>query len=396
MAPKTLRPPDTESQRQALPDACVAVLGSIRARMGDELANLCELQVGDELRAKAATRAKQREAEEITERRRARHSVDHSFTERERPDDGIVEREAMATRPGISRSRRVDRVRDKREAKRTTRETEKLVDRYQRQRKRDSERELAAREELATKVLKEHGIRHHFRPLPKAAFFLAYVAGLDRNGALALAILNAINMPRARMAAVLEAAYRPLLYQPKRNVVTGGREWQTAFEVEAQMHVLRKEDHAHAIRVIQCAIFLWVSKSRVRASGHTYIVRGFGRGLFESICQCGKDALFGHDNGRPGAMVALRAAGFVKYWQPWADETAAVDRGPSGHAYNQFWFAASPEERQLSEMHARIASVGRLPLAARLVADAPAAVPRLLAPRAPPVLVEIDERDIPF
>lgn len=273
-----------------------------------------------------------------------------------------------------------------------------LADRMQRARERDHTREAEQAEKLAEAALADHGIRHHFRPLPKLAWFAAYMAGLDRNGALALRALRSINMPPARMAQVLRAAFEPEGYQPKRNVCSGERADQTPFEYDGRELAKRTEAHPGAVRVIQCAIFIWLAKSRTSRRGFRGRVRGFGRGVFTSLCRCGKDAITGHNDGVPGALVALRSAGFIQYGQPPATKVDPIDRGPSGHAYLMFWLPSTVEERELDALNARVAQVASWPMLERLAASREALDGFVsgLPPPPPPPPREIPETDIPF
>ncbi len=277
-----------------------------------------------------------------------------------------------------------------------------MKDNFLRRHMRDVERELAQVELLALEMMRKHGIRHHYRPLVKVAFFIAYMCGLDHNGALAFRTLHSINMPRARIAQVLDGAYNPQPHQPRRDVCKGKRAKEKRFMLPPGTELAqRDESHRAAIIVIQCAVFEWLAKVRTARPGYSYVLRGFGRGLFMAICQCGKDAISGHDDGTPGAMIALKNAGFHQYGTPPAPLCTPLDLGPTGNPYNVHWFLNSAEEQELDALHAELAQLGRLPLIERLRCH-PDDLDAMLA-RGPPgnawssgAGVEVDAAEIPF
>jgi hypothetical protein len=204
---------------------------------------------------------------------------------------------------------------------------------------------------------------------------------------LALQTLAQINMPRARMTQVLQAAYRPAGYTPRRDVFRGKRAEQQRRTYDGRpfgkrplsdggtvdrpgwSEGARDINHPAAIRVLCCAIFLWLSKGRTRRRGYSYVVRGFGRGVFSSVCQCSKDAVTGQTEGMPGALRALALSGFLQYDQPPAQAVTKLDRGPSGHAYNVYWLGATPEEAAVQSLHERILGLSKLPVLERLLGD---------------------------
>lgn len=371
---------------------------AVAAKHGEEAAAEEVAKLDSLNEAQAKTAASKAEAARISERRE--RLGDGSELDQEAVGDAYAERRAQKEHRRRTAAERIEGRRGSSKVKQAIRERKKvkgLADRMQAARERDHTREAEQAEKMAEEAFQSHGIRHHYRPLPKVAWFAAYMAGLDRNGALAMRALASINMPAARMQQVLRAAFEPQGYQPKRNVCSGERGDQTPYEL-AEGRELQERDQAHpgAVRVIQCAIFLWVAKSRTNRRGFSGKVRGFGRGIFTSLCRCGKDAITGHADGVPGALVALRQAGFIQYGQPPSGKVAEIDRGPSGHAYNMFWLPQTAEERELDALHARVAEVARWPLLERLAAD-PASLrfeSGLPPPKPPPA--EISEADIPF
>ncbi len=293
----------------------------------------------------------------------------------------------------------VERNRGKAAVKQAIRTRKRLKGALLRRRVYDNERETKAAEQAAEVALRDHGIRHHYRPLPKLAFFASYmmVASLDRS--LALRMFDQLNMPDSLKALAIEAAYNPRGYTPNRNVCTGGRSEQEQFAFDGRKlegtpaqwcDGERAEDHPGAIRVLCCAAFLWLSKVTTRRRGYSHKVRGFGRGVFGAFCRVGKDAITGHTRGMPGALVALREVGFVQYGAPPSECVAEVDRGPTGHAYNIFWFKRSPEAAALDAMHERTAGLARVGVFARLLDD-----PSLIEARCREEVI-IDPAEIPF
>ncbi len=280
---------------------------------------------------------------------------------------------------------------------------DRLRERFSRQ-----ERELEQAELLAVEALREHGIRHHFRPIVHLAFFSAYLAALDDRGLLALQVMREINVPRARAEAVCRAAFNPEPYKPRRDIRRGKRAGQALYPGRAAdfgnaarctrwLDGQRMENHPGAIRVFACFIFLWLSKSSTRRPGYSYAVRGMGRGIFQSICRSGHDSITGHADGMPGALLALKLAGAIEYNQlpeEKAREYDIRDVGPSGHAYNIYWLKASAAQKALDEFHERVAELARLPALARLLEEPALLAEQLERARPPPV--EIDPASIPF
>lgn len=340
---------------------------------------------------------RQEQAKRVTAERQATAAAVSSARVR-RGDGGELDADRVAANAQQQRRRERKEAkthhRDGKRAARELRDLEPLL----RRRKHDNPREEKAAAELAEKALQDHGIRHHYRPLPKLAWFTAYLAGVSLDRSVALRVLNQINMPAGRMAEVIEAAYSPRGYTPRRNVCTGGRASQQPYQFDGRTlggklwaDGERAEDHPGAIRVLQCAVFLWLAKGRTSRRGYSYKVRGFGLGVFASMCRCSPEAISGHTRGMPGALRALAQSGFIEYGQPPSEKVSAFDRGPSGHAYNVFWFRRGPAELALDAMHARTARLACLPLVERLLLD-----PTLIEPMARPPPPVIDTAQIPF
>lgn len=365
-------------------DARKAAARIMRQRFGDAAADefLATVKVAEE--RKAETDKSRAQAEQIGRVRQARgeggeHDADVLVVDRKGPPDGGSRRRGDRNLSGSleDKKRRKAARKQLREEKGEARSLRrKFRSRYER----DFEDEVKQAESMSEKALADHGISQHYRLLPKVAYFSAYMAGLDRNGLGALKALMSINLPYGRMMQVLKAAYEPRGYTPRRNVVSGKRSHQKQYVFDDRElsgpqweEGQRREDHPGAIRVIQVAIFLWVAKTRTRRAGHSYVVRGFGRGVFTSICRCGKDALFGHERGVPGALRALKLAGFISYSQPPATAVKDIDRGPKGHAYNAYWFVKDAAEKALDELYRRIGELSALPAVERVMEE-----PRLL------------------
>ncbi len=355
-----------------------------RKKFGDEAAEefVAKFKASEE--AKARTMERRAEAEAISRSRVARGEggeqdadlVPRPSARAARPRQARPLGDVLAERRGRQAARKEDREQQRR--------ARGLWTAFRRRHARHNVRESEQAERIAEQVLQQHGVRHHFRLLPKVAFFGAYMAGLDRNGVGALQALMSCNMPKRRMQQVLRAAYEPRGYTPRREVTVGKRSHQSRYEYDQRTLSgplweepgRRAEEHPGAIRVIQVAVFMWLAKTRTHRAGYSYVVRGFGRGVFSAVCRCGKDALFGHEKGVPGAVKALQLAGFVEYGQPPASKVAEIDRGPSGHAYNVFWLRTDPETKALEDLHRRLSELTKLPALERMVAE-----PQLLADR---------------
>lgn len=387
---KDPQPPTSQANSDGNPFARMASR-AVSANFGRKAAAVVENKIARQDAARDKTKQRRREAAAVS-RARARKGDGRELDADRREE----------AKPIRTRAERIEADRHRRRTKRPQREDRKLRRVFRDRHKRDLTREEEQAKAAAEKALETHGIRHHYRRLPKLAFFVGYMAGLDHNGALALAMLAAINMPAARKEQVLKAAFEPQAYQPRRNVCTKGRAGQTPFELgDRQLggsaklweDGKRAEHHPGAVRVIQCACFLWLCRSRTSRRGYMGRVRGFGRGVFASMCRCGISAIADHENGMPGALVALKEAGFVQYGQPPAEVVGELDKGPSGHAYLMFWFPSTVAERALELVHQRMAELGKLPYVERLLAE-PDLIEALTRAQAPPVV--IDDSEIPY
>ena len=395
---------------------------AVALQHGEEAAADLPRRMEDHLQRKQKTTERQAEARAISQARVARGEGVEMAADRPLcpPTKSSERRRKKSKKPrrrrNASSSQSIEERRGsnrRRAAKRKAASAEGTVRRRYEQ---THARELEQAEKMAFQALETHGIHHHFRSVAKVAFFCAHMVTSDRNGRLAREVLNSVNMPRERMDLVLHAAYTPMGYTPKRDTSRGKRQDQKrsgydgrtfgtrvvgdrVIDLPGWQDGQRLDSHPGAILVIACAIFYWLSKGKTRRKGYSYSVRGFGRGVFTAACGgCGKDALFGHTDGLPGAMVALKQAGFLEYGQPPAEAVSPYDRGPSGHAYNVYWMPSTVAELHMEALRERLLdseSSPRLAQVAALIAE-----PANIEGRAsgPPVaaLPTFDESDIPY
>jgi hypothetical protein len=111
---------------------------------------------------------------------------------------------------------------------------------------------------------------------------------------------------------------------------------------------LRRWTHPAAIRTVAVALALFHMRRRTNRKGFVHVVRGMPRRMF---CQLAADgltgvppglsALFGNMDEVPGAMRALEGAGLIRIQQPPGLKVEPCDRGPSGFAFNTYWFYGS-------------------------------------------------------
>jgi hypothetical protein len=278
----------------------------------------------------------------------------------EPPPDFLAD-DADAKRARQMEGERAMRKPGKAKAQQARRAAKKMDSRILKRLKGRLDAERAAASAMAEQAFQLHGIRHHFRPIPKTAWFAGHMGSYDRDGLLMLEALASCGMPAWRMAQVLCAARNPEGYAVRRHVCTGKRSDQTPHVYDGRPFNggtvcrndweepgMRRQSHPGFMRVVGCAVFLWMSKSGSRKRGALHVVHGFGRGVFSTMMRCHPGTIFGHDKGMPGAMLALRAVGFVHYHQPPADEVADIDTGPLGHAYNKYWLPSNPHEDRMA------------------------------------------------
>lgn len=355
-----------------------------------------DVLAGEERRADAetATRAKQEQAGELSAGA-SRRGVGHELDADNRCNRSTRQQKKRYHRKHAAALQR-------KEGARST-----LLRRSVRDQQRAEEQCAVAAED----ALKESGMRWHFRALPKLAWFTGYFMGLSLDRSVALRALNMLGVPKARFSGVMFAAFKPQGYTPSRDVFKGKRRNQTRFVHDGRQldgkqwrGGYRDEDHPGALRVLQVFAFLWLAKSRTDHRGYTYNVRGFGRGLYAAVCRCGIKAITGHSRGVPGALLALKQAGVIWYRQPTEDPNdpdrtplAAMDKGPTGHAYNCIWFPNDPEEQALEELFERVRDLASIPVLERMLADPSLAEAMAPRPRGkPPPPVVINEADIPY
>jgi len=106
--------------------------------------------------------------------------------------------------------------------------------------------------------------------------------------------------------------------------------------------------HPASLRAIGIGVLLWAQAASTKRRGFSRVVRGLSRPL---ICKLLAEpehgcpsigSLFGTaGNGMPGAVPLLKARGVLSVDQPPGDKVSACDRGPSGHAFNVYWFYAA-------------------------------------------------------
>lgn len=127
----------------------------------------------------------------------------------------------------------------------------------------------------------------------------------------------------------------------------------------------RRWSHPAAIRTANLFVALYRMRRRTGRRGFTSVVRGIPRRMFAALAadgltgvRPGLSALYGNMNGTPGAMRALAQAGAISIQQPPGRKVEACDRGPSGFAFNTYWFyskafeppAAEPPEDAAAEV----------------------------------------------
>lgn len=152
---------------------------------------------------------------------------------------------------------------------------------------------------------------------------------------------------------IIAAALSPKPYRGKRTRVDRELREVTKLHLHGperlwQRPGLRRWTHPMAIRTAALGIALYRLRRRTKRRGFVHVVRGIPRKMFCAIAADGLtavppgiSALFGNMNEVPGAMRALAAAGLVLIQQPPGIKVQACDRGPSGFAFNTYWFYGS-------------------------------------------------------
>jgi hypothetical protein len=107
--------------------------------------------------------------------------------------------------------------------------------------------------------------------------------------------------------------------------------------------------HPASLRSVGIGVLLWAQSASTKRRGFSRVVRGLSRPL---ICKLLAEpehgfgpsvgAVYGTaGSGMPGAVPLLKARGVLSVDQPPGDKVSACDRGPSGHAFNVYWFYAA-------------------------------------------------------
>lgn len=165
-----------------------------------------------------------------------------------------------------------------------------------------------------------------------------------------MARIHLAQLPPVVARRVIRAALRPTPYKGKRK--KRGRELREPHQKTLDGNRLhwerpgrRRWTHPAAIRTIAIGCMLWRLSTRTKHKGFSRVVRGVPRGMVAALLQDPNTgvrpsvgALFGNLKGVPGIMRALEQAGFFQSNQPPGSEVSARDRGPSGYAFNVYWF----------------------------------------------------------
>lgn len=108
---------------------------------------------------------------------------------------------------------------------------------------------------------------------------------------------------------------------------------------------LRRWTHRVAIRTVAIGVGAFHQAQGTRRDGFRRVVRGLPRGLICSIAQHpyslvrpSKGTLFGNHDSVPGDVRALEQAGVFQVRQPPGAKVEPRDKGPSGFAFNNYWF----------------------------------------------------------
>ena len=213
-------------------------------------------------------------------------------------------------------------------------------DRRQKRLKRYQERQRALLERYRTELVRQGQRDAAPRPIPLKAWSAVQLLRSQSaaKSAKARKILMA-QVPRWYAERIRKAAYRPAPARPRR---------QQALRDEVQR---RDASSRAALRTIDMGLFLWLVSEPTGRRGVCRVVRGLGRGVFQSALRdfhTGQYAclssLFGIDPRAetPGSAPALEQAGAIHYSQIPPDRARAADKGPSGWAFNVYWIRRRP------------------------------------------------------
>jgi hypothetical protein len=199
-------------------------------------------------------------------------------------------------------------------------------------------------------------------PVPPDVHRVAELIMADPTGHMAR--VHIAQLPRHKARQLMQAALHPDPYQGKRQ--QRGRTLRTTEREKLDGNRrhwsdtgTRRWTHPAAIRTIAVACALFRLSGRTRRKGYARVTRGIPRPL---VCSFAQDSdtgvrpctntLFGNLRGVPGAVRALERVGFFEVDQPPGSKVSARDRGPSGYAFNVYWFkpyVLTPEPPPLSE-----------------------------------------------
>lgn len=191
------------------------------------------------------------------------------------------------------------------------------------------------------------------------------------------------SLPRAQARKIIAAALSPKPYRGKRARVD--RELREVSKLHLhgpqrywQRPGLRRWTHPMAIRTVALGVALHHMRRRTKRRGFVHVVRGIPRQMFCALAADGLtgtapgiSALFGNMDEVPGAMRALAAAGFILIQQPPGSKVQPCDRGPSGFAFNTYWFYGSradegDEDEPTDEEQAEVARMRDISLRCEL------------------------------
>lgn len=182
------------------------------------------------------------------------------------------------------------------------------------------------------------------------------------------------SLPRDIARKIIGAALSPKPYRGKRTRIDRELREVTKLHLHGpprfwQRPGKRRWTHPMAIRTAALGIALHHMRHRTKRRGFVHVVRGIPRKMFCALAADGlsgtppgMSALFGNMDEVPGAMRALAAAGLMLIQQPPGAKVQACDRGPSGFAFNTYWFYGSrategDEDEPTDEEQAEVARI---------------------------------------